>query len=227
MRVGISFLLCITILDPGVSILLARDQFDDFIMSESWGGLDGELLVNGKPTKLPALMWELVTTQKNQRRTLVPIRLSGRHRRRYATQKPPPAEWSVEEEVWLRVRAASVTFTPAPRKSTLKNSEWQGGYLTAPDQPESGSLSLRKQPTAASSWKVRRGHQTIWRKDHGRDGFQFEVTAEVSWQLESIQHPDWFLGRREGQLVLVRDLADAEVVRFGQQRFFDDLSDGK
>jgi hypothetical protein len=224
---GISFLLCLGILDRGVSVACARDQYDDFIMQESWVGLDGELLVDGKPLKLPTLLWELRTTQKNPRRTLVPLPLSGRHRRKYAIQKPEPAEWSPEEEVWLRVRGAAVTFTPAPRKSTLKNSDWQGSHLTAPDQPESGDLTLRKEPTAASSWKVRRGEQTIWRKDHGRDGFQFEVTAEVSWQLESTRHPGWFLGRREGRLVLVRDLANAQVVRFRQQRFFDDLSDGK
>jgi hypothetical protein len=45
--------------------------------------------------------------------------------------------------------------------------------------------------------------------------------------LESSLHPGWFLGLQGETLALVGNIDDAAVIVLTQQRFFDDLTDGK
>jgi len=227
MRASIGRLICVAALGWETSVVLAGGQFADFIMEETWVGLEGAVLVDGQQTKLPALLWELVIPQQRRLRVVAPLHLDPRDRRKYPTARPKPAEWLVVDEVLLRVRGGEVQFQHRPRRTNLIASEFDGLLLSVGEHPRSDPLTLLKKPTAASSWKVRKGQQTIWRKDHGRDGFQFEVTAEAQWKLESSLHPGWFLGLQGETLVLVGNIDDAAVIVLTQQRFFDDLTDGK
>lgn len=209
------------------TVVLARGQFADFIMRESWSGLAGAVTVDGNEAELPALLWEMVVPEKRRFRVVVPLFIEPRDRRTYATRRPCPADWPVADDVFLRVRGKDVRFQTAPRKTKLDASVFDGQWLSVGERPESAPLTLLKEKTAASAWRVHGGQQAIWRKDRGRDGFQFEVMVETQWKLESTQDPGWFLGRQGNRLVLVPDIADATVIEFSQQRFFDDLSDGK
>lgn len=209
------------------TVALARGQYADFIMRESWSGLTGAVTVDGKDVELPALLWEVVVPEKRRFRVVIPRPLEPRDRRQYPTSQPRPADCRIVDDVMLRVRGKDIRFTPAPRKATLVASDFDGGWLSVGERPDSSPLMLLKEQAPASSWKVHAGQQAIWRHDHGRDGFQFEVTVEANWKLESAQHPGWFLGRRGERLVLVPNIADATIIEFSQRRFFDDLTDGK
>jgi hypothetical protein len=209
------------------TVVLARGQFADFIMRESWSGLAGAVTVDGQEVELPALLWEMVVPQKRRFRVVAPLVIEPRDRRKYATSRPCPADWPLADDVLLRVRGRDVRFHAAPRQTKLVASDFDGQWLSVGERPESALLTLRTEKTAASVWRVHAGQQAIWRKDRGRDGFQFEVTVEAQWKLESTRHPGWFLGRQGNRHVLVPDIADATIIEFSQQRFFDDLSDGK
>jgi hypothetical protein len=219
MRVSTAGVLAWAWLGVTATVVLARGEFADFIMRESWSGLAGSVTV-----ELPALLWEVVIPEKRRFRVVVPLPIEPRDRRKYATSQPRPTDWPMADDVLLRVRGKDVRFNTAPRRTRLFTSDFDGRWLSVGERPESAPLTLLKEKTAASSWRVQ---QAIWRKDRGRVGFQFEVTVEAQWKLESAQHPGWFLGRREELLVLVPDIADATVIEFSQQRFFDDLTDGK
>ena len=227
MRAFIAGLLVFAGFGLTASMVVARGQFAEFVMRESWSGLTGTVTIDGEETELPVLLWEVVIPEKRRFQAVVPWPIDPRNRRKIPTSQPQPADWQVDDDVLLRVRGKDVRFHPAPRKTTLVGSEFDGRWLSVGERPESAPLNLLKEKSAASVWKLRTGQRTLWRHDHGRDGFQFEVTAKAQWKLESVQHPGWFLGLREQRLVLVPNIADAAVIEFSQQRFFDDLSDGK
>jgi hypothetical protein len=227
MRVATAGVLAWAWLGVTATVVLARGEFADFIMRESWSGLAGAVTVDAQEAELPSLLWELVIPEKRRFRVVAPLPIEPRDRRKYATSQPRPTDWPIADDVLLRVRGKDVRFNTAPRRTRLFTSDFDGRWLSVGERPESAPLTLLKEKTAASSWRVHAGQQAIWRKDRGRDGFQFEVTVEAQWKLESAQHPGWFLGRRKDRLVLVPDIADATVIEFSQQRFFDDLTDGK
>ena len=210
---------CLPVLLPG--------QYVDSITRESWTGLSGLVIRGEKPVHVPKQVWELVEFQDGRYGSLVPRPVRGNDRLKYSPRKEGPLEWKVDEQVLLRVRGDAVEFLGRPRESRLVPGELDGLWLSAGPKPDDVPLTLRKDPVPESYWLVRGGQSQIWRKDHGRDGFQFELTFEFRWTLESALYPGWFVGRRKQSLVLVDDPQQAVVLEFFQHHFFDDLSDGK
>ena len=211
----------------GVLPTTARGQYVDSILRETWTGVSGLATREGKPVLIPKQVWELVEFQDGRYGTLVPPPVRGRDRLKFPPRKQDPTEWKVGEQVLLRVRGDAVEFLGRPHESRLVPGDFDGLWLSAGSQPGEVPLSLVKEPAPESFWVVRGGQSQIWRKDHGRGGFQFELTFEIRWKLESALHPGWYLGRKKQSLILVSDPEQAVVVEFFQEHFFDDLSDGK